>query len=47
MAQEEDEEEEEEVATADGPTFRSFGPKKAAPVKDDASSSASFSLEMC
>lgn len=35
MAQEEDEEEEEEVATADGPTFRSFGPKKAAPAKDD------------
>lgn len=46
MAQEE-EEEEEEIATADGPTFRSFGPKKAAPAKDDASSPASFSLEMC
>lgn len=34
MAQEE-EDEDEEVATADGPTFRSFGPKKAAPAKDD------------
>lgn len=35
------EEEEEETATADGPTFRSFGPKKEA-AKKDASSQISF-----
>lgn len=38
---EEEEEEDEETATIDGPTFRSFGPKKEAPAKDDASSRTS------
>lgn len=35
------EEDEQETATTDGPSFRSFGPKKEAPAKDDASSRAS------
>lgn len=35
---EEQEQEDEETAVTDGPTFRSFGPQKEAPAKDDASS---------